>query len=253
MSSASGGSGGSGGTGATGGSGGMGGTGGTGGMSSGGTGGMSSGGTGGETTSSSVTPYPYVDCTKPENCYHVVCWNDPKANCGSVPAPGNCPVGQVTDITSGMCRECTADDCDGLASFCCGSPVCANSAACGLYLCKDIDAQCSGVTSATCGFQDLDSDDAWGDCDEAPSDPCCYCKIALGCIDSVCKPGNYVHAGACTPCTANDCDQISCKGLNGCATGCPPTQYFDGVRCRDCASTDSADVIPACNGGKVGP
>ncbi len=189
-----------------------------------------------------------VDCSKKENCYHLVCYDDP--NCQDVPDPGNCPVGQVRGIAPdggpGDCRACTADDCDGLPGFCCGADVCKNTVECGLYICANIEAQCMATTSGTCGFHDLDGDDAFGDCDEAPSDPCCYCKIAVGCTDSKCGVGNWVNNGACAPCTANDCVHPTCMGLNGCPTNCPAAQYFDGVRCRDCASSNQADVIPAC-------
>ena len=103
-----------------------------------------------------------------------------------------------------------------------------------------------GTTSATCGFHDLDGDDAWGDCDEAPADPCCYCKIAVGCADSKCAFGNKVEGGNCSPCTANDCAHPTCMGLNGCPTNCQAGFYFDGVRCRDCSMSDQVDNIPAC-------
>jgi hypothetical protein len=194
-----------------------------------------------------------VDCTKPQNCYHLQCYDDP--NCSSTPDPGNCPVGQVNDLSQPdggpdggqACRPCTADDCDGLSSYCCGADVCKNSVACGMYICAAIDATCTGVTSATCGFHDLDSDDAWGDCDEAPSDLCCFCKVAVGCVDSKCTPGQYVKNGACAACTANDCMHPPCMGLNGCATNCQAGWYFDGVKCRDCLSTSSTSLIPACN------
>jgi hypothetical protein len=211
---------------------------------------------GGDAAPEASPPIPdptNVDCSNPLNCYHLVCYDDP--NCSSTPAPGVCPVGQVNDLTKPdggadggpACRPCTADDCDGLSSFCCGADVCKNAVACGMYVCAAIDATCGGVTSDTCGFQDLDFDDAWGDCDEAPSDPCCYCKIAVGCTDSKCTPGQYVKNGTCAACTANDCMHPPCMGLNGCPTNCPADQYFDGVKCRDCASTSSTDLIPACN------
>jgi hypothetical protein len=193
--------------------------------------------------------YPNVDCGQVENCYHIACWDDPKGVCGSIPDPGGCPMGQVHDIMTNACRACTADDCDGLASFCCGTPACTGNVACGLYICKEIDASCAAVTSASCGFHDLDGDDAWGDCDEAPSDPCCWCKIAVGCSDSPCGVGMYVNNNACAPCTSQTCGHIACMGLNGCDSHCPPTQYFDGFKCRDCSSSDSAALIPACNGG----
>lgn len=200
--------------------------------------------------SSGFVPVPSnVDCSKIENCYHLACYDDP--NCQALPDPGNCPVGQVKEINpdggEGACRACTEADCDGLPGFCCGADVCKNHVECGLYVCANIDATCNNTTSGTCGFHDLDGDDAFGDCDEAPSDPCCYCKIAVGCTDSKCGPGNWVKNGTCTPCTANDCVHPTCMGLNGCATNCPADQYFDGVRCRDCASSDQKDVIPACN------
>jgi hypothetical protein len=38
-----------------------------------------------------------------------------------------------------------------------------------------------------------------------------------------------------------------CMGLNGCATNCQAGWYFDGVKCRDCLSTSSTSLIPACN------
>jgi len=198
-----------------------------------------------------------VDCTKVENCYHLACWDDPA--CGEVQSPGNCPIGMVTDLTKEAgadggvaCRACTEDDCDGLAGYCCGADVCKNHVECGMFVCKDIEASCNGITSETCGFHDLDGDDAWGDCDEAPSDPCCYCKVAVGCTDSKCGFGQFVKNGACATCTAGDCLHPPCMGLNGCATNCPlddagGKQYFDGVRCRSCDSSSSVDLIPACN------
>ena len=194
---------------------------------------------------SKPTPIPTsVDCSKPENCYHLACWDDPA--CADTPPPGGCAQGEVKDITSGACRACTAADCDGAASFCCGTAVCAGSVECNLYVCKDIEASCAGVTSDTCGYHDLDDDDAWGDCDEAPSDPCCWCKIAVGCPDSPCAYGNYIDHGACTPCSASTCDRLSCMGLNGCPTNCGPGSYFDGVKCHDCYTSSSEDIIPAC-------
>lgn len=192
-----------------------------------------------------LTPIPKkVDCSKQENCYHLACWDDPA--CSAVGDPGGCKQGQVKDIKAGVCRDCTADDCDGASSFCCGTAACSGSVACQLYICNDIAASCAGVTAATCGYHDLDSDDAWGDCDEAPSDPCCWCKIAVGCGDSKCKYGEYVDKGECKPCSATSCDRLSCMGLNGCATNCPAGAYFDGVACHDCYSSSSEDVIPAC-------
>ncbi|GAC1365150.1 MAG: hypothetical protein NVSMB47_16550 [Polyangiales bacterium] len=192
-----------------------------------------------------LTPIPTkVDCTVKTNCYHLACWDDP--SCVDVPSPGGCAQGSVKDISSGACRACTVDDCDGLTNYCCGTDVCVNSVACNNYRCKDIEASCAGVTAESCGFHDLDGDDAWGDCDEAPRDPCCWCKVAVGCADSACKVGDYVDHGDCRACTGATCDRLSCMGLHGCATGCPGGQYFDGVRCRDCQSSSSAEMIPAC-------
>jgi hypothetical protein len=185
-----------------------------------------------------------IDCTKVENCYHLVCYDAPA--CTDVANPGGCAVGQVKDISGGACRACTAEDCDGLPGFCCGSDVCKNTVACGMFICKDIEASCSGVTSDTCGFHDWDDDDAWGDCDEAPSDPCCYCKVAVGCIDSTCGVGHYVSNGSCASCSGSTCEHPSCMGLNGCSTNCPSGQYYDGVRCRSCADSSSQEYIPAC-------
>ena len=197
-----------------------------------------------DTGEAGLTPIPTkVDCTKPENCYHLACWDDPA--CATTPDPGGCKQGQVKDLKGGACRDCTADDCDGLSGFCCGTPACAASISCQLYICKDIDATCAAKTSATCGFHDLDGDDAWGDCDEAPSDPCCWCKIAVGCSDSLCGFGNYVQRGACAPCSASSCDRLSCMGLNGCPTNCPAGAYFDGVTCRACYDSSSESLIPA--------
>lgn len=199
----------------------------------------------GDTPDTAKTPVPRtVDCSKTENCYHLACWDDP--NCSSVADPGACKQGQVKDVVSGACRDCTAADCDGLPSFCCGTAACAGSVECDLYICKDIEASCAGTTSATCGFHDLDADDAWGDCDEAPGDPCCWCKIAVGCADSPCGYGSWVEHGACKPCSATTCDHISCMGLNGCPTNCPGGQYFDGVSCHDCNTSSSEELIPAC-------
>jgi hypothetical protein len=195
-----------------------------------------------------------VDCSKKENCYHLVCYDDP--NCQDVQNPGGCPIGMVAEINQPdggtadggiACRACTADDCDGLPGYCCGADVCKHSVECGMFVCANIAATCNGVTSDTCGFHDLDGDDAWGDCDEAPADPCCYCKVAIGCVDSKCTPGNYVKDGTCVTCTASDCIHPPCMGLNGCPTNCPAGNYFDGVRCRDCAVSSSTDFIPACN------
>ena len=209
--------------------------------------GTNAGGAGGM----ALVPIPTnVDCSKPANCYHLACWDDPQ--CSSTPDPGGCAVGQVKDIGTTACRACTADDCDGLAGFCCGADVCKTNVACFQYLCKDIEAQCAGVTSATCGFHDLDGDDAYGDCDEAPSDPCCYCKIAVGCGDSPCTPGQLVKNGACASCGPGDCQHPSCRGLNGCGTGCDLGFYFDGVKCRDCSQSGNADYIPACTMGAGG-
>jgi hypothetical protein len=201
------------------------------------------------TDSGVITAPTNIDCTKKENCYHLVCYDAPE--CADTPDPGACPVGQVKEIVSdggdGTCRACTEADCDGLPGFCCGADVCKNHVECNLYICKNIEATCMGTTGTTCGFHDLDGDDAFGDCDEAPTDPCCFCKIAVGCADSLCPKGNKVVAGACSPCTANDCAHPTCMGLNGCATNCQADFYFDGVRCRDCASSGQAVNIPACN------
>ena len=195
-----------------------------------------------------ITAPTNVDCTKKENCYHLFCYDAPE--CADTPDPGTCPVGQVKEILAdggeGACRACTEADCDGLPSFCCGADVCKGHTECNMYICKDIDATCMGTTSATCGFHDLDGDDAWGDCDEAPADPCCYCKIAVGCADSKCPSGNKVENGNCSPCTANDCAHPTCMGLNGCPTNCQTGFYYDGVRCRDCSMSDQAENIPAC-------
>ena len=187
-----------------------------------------------------------VDCGKVENCYHLACWLEPACQVTDLRPPGGCKPGQVKDIKSQACRDCTSDDCDGLPSFCCASSACSDSVACGLYICKEIGSDCSGVTSQTCGYHDLDEDDAWGDCDEAPSDPCCLCKIGIGCVDSPCKLGQYVRKGACDACSKDTCEQLPCMGLNGCATNCPTGQYFDGVTCRRCETTQAAMAIPAC-------
>ncbi len=195
-----------------------------------------------------ITAPTNVDCTKIENCYHLACYDAPE--CSSTPDPGACPVGQVKELVAdggeGACRACTEADCDGLPSYCCGADVCKNHVECGMYICKDIEATCAGKTGTTCGFHDLDGDDAFGDCDEAPSDPCCFCKIAVGCADSKCPSGNKVEGGNCSPCTANDCSRPTCMGLNGCPTNCQAGFYFDGVRCRDCSMSDQAANIAAC-------
>ena len=189
-----------------------------------------------------------IDCTKKENCYHLQCYEAPE--CADTPDPGACPIGQVKEIIAdggaGACRACTEADCDGLPSFCCGAEVCKNHVECDMYICKDIEATCMGKTGTTCGFHDLDSDDAWGDCDEAPADPCCYCKIAVGCADSKCAFGNFVANGNCQACSAQDCGHPTCMGLNGCPTNCQAGFYFDGVRCRDCTMSDQSANIPAC-------
>src|SRR5262249_46475289 len=101
------------------------------------------GATGGGISTGTLTPYPTVDCSKRENCFHVACWADPMGICGDVPDPGGCLVGQVHDITTDTCCGCTAEDCDGLPSYCCGSPVCAGSLACGLYICEEIAPSCA--------------------------------------------------------------------------------------------------------------
>ena len=126
-----------------------------------------------------------VDCSDPKNCYHLICWDDPA--CSQVTTPGGCKVGEVKELGTGQCRACTKDDCDGLPSYCCGAAVCQGYLECTMFICREIAAACKGTTSETCGFHDLDGDDAWGDCDEAPSDPCCFCHVAVGCeVESTC-------------------------------------------------------------------
>src|SRR5882672_1523209 len=104
---------------------------------------------GGDAAPEASQPIPdptNIDCSNPLNCYHLVCYDD--LICFSTPAPGACPVGQVNDLTKPdggadggpACRPCTADDCDGLSSFCCGADVCKNAVACGMYVCAAIDA-----------------------------------------------------------------------------------------------------------------
>ena len=185
-----------------------------------------------------------VDCSDPKNCYHLICWDDPA--CSQVTTPGGCKVGEVKELGTGQCRACTKDDCDGLPSYCCGAAVCQGYLECTMFICREIAAACKGTTSETCGFHDLDGDDAWGDCDEAPSDPCCFCHVAVGCGDSECGGGEYVlPSGKCGQCTATTCSHPTCMGLHGCPTNCPKGEYFDGVRCRDCTGLASA-VVPAC-------
>lgn len=192
-----------------------------------------------------------VDCSKVENCLHLKCWND--KTCQALTEkfpPGGCKPGQVKDPKSLECRDCTSADCDGVPGFCCVSSACSDSIACGMYLCRELGSQCGGVTGATCGYHDLDGDDAWGDCDEAPNDPCCVCKIAVGCSDSPCKRGQFVSGNGCKECGPDDCDQLPCMGYRGCPTNCPPGKYFDGVTCRPCEGPEGSEMnalIPACD------
>ena len=191
-----------------------------------------------------VLPPTMIDCTQRANCNHAACRDNPVCNAW---VPGGCPMGQVHDAVTNECRACTSNDCDGLPSFCCSTPSCANAAACGLYVCAPIARHCGGLTSSECGIYDIDEDDAWGDCDEAVHDDCCTCHVALGCSDSPCMRGSYVRNNDCATCTATDCDEVSCMGLNGCPTNCPPASFFDGAHCRDCNTSGNTEFIPACS------
>jgi hypothetical protein len=190
-----------------------------------------------------VLPPANPDCTQRQNCNHGVCRMSPV--CGDW-VPGGCPPGQVHDAVTNQCRACIAADCDGLPSFCCMTNACAHAAACGLYVCAPIARHCRGLTSSACGIYDIDQDDAWGDCDEAVQDDCCACHVALGCFDSPCMFGQYVWNNDCATCTTNDCDEVSCMGLNGCPTNCARGMFFDGAHCRSCSTSGNQELIPAC-------
>ncbi len=200
-----------------------------------------------------------VDCSDPRNCVHLACYHS--SACQNTTDPGGCPVGMVRDQRLHVCRQCTAQDCDGTPMFCCGADVCKPSPICAMYTCADIPAMCNGTTSGTCGFRDLDDDDGFGNCDVGLTDPCCTCKVAVGCAQSsitassLCSFGQQLKNGKCVACTKSDCAAIPCMGMNGCPTNCPPGQFFGGVGCRDCTGgngTSQASDIPACVNGPGG-
>ena len=193
-------------------------------------------------------PLTFSPCPNPNDCNNPACCLSPicAAN-GSACDPGGCGVGQIRDPVAHVCRDCQAADCNLVPALCCAAPVCKGATWCSAYLCGGIDGSCGGKTSG-CNQGDLDADDSFGDCDEAFNDPCCPCKVAVGCgfgSTSLCGYGQVVKNNACAACTAGDCKLPPCMGLNGCPTNCPPGQFFNGAACEMCFPFLSMN-IPAC-------
>ena len=190
----------------------------------------------------STCPDP-SDCGNPACCFSPIC-----AQQGAACNPGGCPVGQVLDPAAHICRACDVSDCSLVPALCCAAWACVGTTWCSAYICGDIGASCNGVTSS-CNQGDLDEDDSFGDCDEAFDDPCCPCKVAVGCgfgSTSICGYGEVVKNNQCAVCTPGDCSLPPCMGLNGCPTNCPPNQFFNGAWCEACFPFLSGN-IPACH------
>jgi hypothetical protein len=183
-----------------------------------------------------------LDCTNTANCFRRDCFRNPAC---ATTDPGGCDPGQISDPTTRSCRACKTSDCATLPGLCCQTTVCAAAPLCSAFACQPVDPNlCPNGKVSNCHYQDLDLDDAFGDCDFA--DPCCPCLAKVGCPGGLCPSGNYLNgAGTCVACTALNCDLPPCKGLNGCATGCPGGQYFDGLECRACGGVPAV-TVPAC-------
>lgn len=191
----------------------------------------------------------WTDCSKPECCETLTCLKS--GVLGLSCQLGGCAPGKLMDPISHQCRDCTAADCQEVPDLCCGAPACQGAKWCTAYLCGPIDPLCNNSTSS-CNHGDLDGDDSFGDCDEAKADPCCPCKVAVGCCfgGNTCAYGQFVKNNQCADCTAADCSAPSCMGLNGCPTNCPAGQYFNGAWCAPCPTPApgfcTPMLIPAC-------
>jgi hypothetical protein len=194
-------------------------------------------------------PPPQVTpCDNPNDCANPACCLSPVCQAaGATCMPGGCDPGRIMDPLLQTCRDCTAADCQLVPTLCCGAAVCQNAPWCSAYRCTGIDASCGGKTSS-CNPGDLDQDDSFGDCDEAVADPCCPCKVAVGCFGgpNTCAYGQAVKNNQCANCGPGDCALPPCMGLNGCPTNCPPGQFFNGAWCEACLPFFSSQ-IPACN------